>query len=49
MARLLAEWGEHAALADVMEELAGDCPRRRAHNILELCGAYWPELPGLPL
>ena len=47
IARLLADWGEHAALADIGDALSADCPRRQAHSIYELCGVNWPELPEL--
>ena len=47
VARLLAEWGEHAALADIMDHATADCPRRGETRIYELCGAHMPDLPGL--
>lgn len=47
VARLLAEWGEHAAVADIVDEASADCPRRQAHSIYELCGVHCPELPEL--
>lgn len=47
VARLMAEWGEHAALADIMDEATADCPRRGETRIYELCGVCMPELPAL--
>ncbi len=47
VARLLAEWGEHAALADIADDATVDCPRRNARQLYELCGVHWPDLPGL--
>lgn len=47
VARLLVEWGPHAALADIMADAAADCPRRGETRIMELCGAHMPELPAL--
>ena len=47
VARMLTEWGEHAALADVADELSADCPRRGTPNIYDRCDPHWPELPRL--
>ncbi len=47
VARLLAEWGEHMALADISDYITASCPARKAHSIYEQCSAHWPDLPGL--
>lgn len=49
VARMLAEWGQFAPLADIMDELRADClhwqnPTSDPHN---LCGAHWPDLSAL--
>lgn len=54
VARLLAEWGEHMALADISDHITANCPQRRAHGVYERCDAHWPDLsklfvqPGAP-
>lgn len=47
VARLLAEWGEHMALADISDDITASCPARKAHNIYKQCTAHWPDLSGL--
>ena len=47
MARLLTEWGQHAALADVADELSADCPKQGTYDIYSRCDPHWPDLPGL--
>ena len=47
VARLLAEWGEHMALADISDHITASCPQRKAHSIYARCDAHWPDLPGL--
>lgn len=47
VARLLAEWGEHAALADIMDELTANCPRRVTHGVYDRCDPRWPDLSAL--
>ena len=47
VARLLAVWGEHMALADISDHITASCPARKAHSIYERCDAHWPDLPGL--
>ncbi len=32
VARLLAEWGEHMALADISDEITASCPQRQARS-----------------
>ena len=54
VARLLAEWGEHMALADISDDITASCPARRAHSIYEQCSDQRPDLsvlfagPGAP-
>ena len=45
--RLLTEWGEHTALADIMDAITADCPARKAHGPYEQCDVQWPDLSGL--
>lgn len=45
--RLLAEWGEHMALADIMDAITADCPARKTRGVYEQCAVHWPDLPGL--
>jgi len=47
VARLLAEWGEHMALADISDDTTASCPQRKAHGAYERCAVHWPDLPGL--
>ena len=47
VARLLAEWGEHMAMADISDHITARCPARKAHSIYERCDAHWPDLSGL--
>lgn len=47
VARLLAEWGKHTALADISDDITASCPQRKAHSIYEQCAAHWPDLPSL--
>ena len=45
VARLVAERGEGAALATVMDEMAAGCSRRRPGA--GMCGLHWPGLASL--
>lgn len=47
VARLLAEWGEHMALADIMDDITASCPQRKARGPYEQCVVHWPDLSGL--
>ena len=47
VARLLAEWGEHMALADISDEITASCPQRKVRGVYEQCAVGWPDLPGL--
>ena len=47
VARLLAEWGEHMALADISDAITADCPARKARGPYERCAVHWPDLSDL--
>ena len=47
VARLLAEWGEHMALADIIDAITASCPQRKARGPYEQCAVHWPDLSGL--
>lgn len=46
VAGLIARHGPNAKLVDWKAELTADCPRQQAAsiNIMDLCGAYFPDL-----
>ena len=47
VARLLAEWGEHMALADISDDITAGCPQQTARGVYDQCAVHWPDLPGL--
>ena len=47
VARLLAEWGEHMALADITDDVTASCPQRKVRGVYERCAVHWPDLPSL--
>lgn len=47
VARLVARHGAGMPMPKLRGVLAGDCPRRASRNIYDLCGAHFPQLPGL--
>jgi len=49
VARMLAEWGQHAPLADIADAARADCPRwlDPSPDPYHLCGVHWPDLGAL--
>lgn len=47
VARLVRERGKDAAISDWVVEISSDCPRRRANQLYDLCGARCPGLAEL--
>lgn len=45
LAVLIAKYGRDAKLFDWSDELTADCPRKRARDINDQCGARCPDLP----
>ena len=43
--RLVREIGRDGKLTDWLSKIAGDCPRKRANNYSDACGASCPDLP----
>ena len=46
-ARLVARHGAGMPLPELRGVLAGDCPRRAAWNVYDLCDVHFPQLLGL--
>lgn len=44
VARLVRECGGDTAITDWIAEVSADCPRRRANQLYNLCGARCPGL-----
>jgi hypothetical protein len=44
VARLVDSRGADAKVSDLLDEIAADCPRRKAANFSDMCGARCPEL-----
>jgi hypothetical protein len=43
--RLIARYGIDAKLFDWSDEITADCPRKKAKNLNDQCGARCPDLP----
>ena len=43
--RLIERYGIDAKLFDWMDDITADCPRKRAANVNDVCGARCPDLP----
>ncbi len=47
VAGLVARHGAGMPMPALRRVLAGDCPRREARNVYDLCDVHFPELPKL--
>jgi len=45
LARLIRKYGGDAKFIDWLDELTADCPKKRARNMNDPCGAKCPDLP----
>ena len=43
--RLIERYGIDAKLFDWSDQITVDCPRKRAKNLNDICGARCPDLP----
>jgi hypothetical protein len=43
--RLILQRGRDAKLIDWLDELSADCPKKKARNMNDPCGARCPDLP----
>jgi hypothetical protein len=47
MGRLMAEHGPLMPIPTLLAVLSGDCPKRQAERMLDVCGAHLPQLPSI--
>ena len=45
LARLIRAHGRHTKLADWLDVIAADCPKKSARQMFDRCGAHCPDLP----
>ncbi len=45
--RLLAEYGPALPIPELRRIVAADCPKMQTGQVHDVCGAHFPELPGL--
>lgn len=44
VAKLLATYGPNKSMVELLSEISGDCPKRKAGHVYDPCGAGCPDM-----